>query len=127
MGICLDDKNHPDLRFDPNFWNWRAIVEAVRRLGVLPEQKVDQLHDQWCGYGLTRDEARSVAAAIRVHLLLSLASDDRLLLRGETTKQPDDGVMHYAPGEEEKNYSTNRRVLEEFAEFCEKCDGFTVM
>jgi hypothetical protein len=127
MGICLDDKSHPDLRFDPNFWHWRAIVEAVRRLRVLPEKKVDDLHVPYCGYGLTRDEARAVASAIRSRLLPSLEPDDRLLLRGETTKMPDDGVMHYEPDDEEKNYSTNRRVLEEFADFCEKCDGFTVM
>jgi hypothetical protein len=126
MGICLADRSQPGLYFDANFWNWRAIVEAVGRLGVVDEKRVNALHDQFCGNGLTREEARAVATAIRAQLLPRLAPDDRLLLGGDRTKEPDDFVMHYASEDQHKNYSTDGRVLTEFADFCERCNGFVV-
>ena len=45
---------------------------------------------------------------------------------GSRTTEPDDGAFHREPGEQYKNYSTNRRVLEEFARCCETCNGFNV-
>jgi hypothetical protein len=75
---------------------------------------------------LTEEEARIVATAIRRSLLPDLTDDERLLLDGRRTTEPDDMTFHRAPGERHKNYSTNRRVLEKFAECCEACHGFRV-
>jgi hypothetical protein len=111
--------------FDVNFWHWRAIVEAVRSLGVLAEERVNALHQQFVGE-LTAEEAQAAAAAIRGRLLPTLRDDERLLLDGRRTIEPDDGVMHYEPAEQHKNHSTDRRVLEEFAKCCETCGGFRV-
>ena len=126
MGVSLFDRTTNGIVFDVNFWHYRAIVEAIRSLGVLPDEKVDTLHESWQDTGLTTEEARLVAEAIRTRLLPTLGEDDRLLLDGQRTTEPDDGVMHYNPAEQHKNYSTNRRVLEEFVKCCETCNGFSV-
>src|SRR5262245_49650498 len=49
MGMTLFDQKTDAVVFDVNFWHWRAIVEAVRSLGVVPEARVDALHDQFAG------------------------------------------------------------------------------
>jgi len=107
-----------------NFWHWRAIVEVVRRLGIIPEDRVQALHDQYCGNGLTKEEAAKVATAIRAQLLSTLSDKERVLLDGSRTTDPDDGAMHYE--DPAKNYGTNAAVLQKFVEFCELCDGFEV-
>ena len=126
VGVSLFDRRTNDIVFDVNFWHYRAIVEAIRSLDVLPTEKVDALHESWQETGLTTDEARLVAAAIRSRLLPTLGDDERLLWDGRRTTEPDDGTFHRDPAEQHQNYSTNRRVLEEFARCCETCNGFTV-
>jgi hypothetical protein len=126
VGISLFDRKTNDIVFDVNFWHYRAIVEAIRLLGVLPDEKVDALHESWQDTGLTTEEARLVGVAIRTRLLPTLSEDERLLVDGRRTTEPDDGKMHYDPAEQHKNYSTNRGVLEEFVKCCETCNGFSV-
>jgi hypothetical protein len=126
VGVSLFDRKTNDIVFDVNFWHYRAIVEAVRSLRVLPDATVDALHESWQDTGLTAEEARLVAAAIRTRLLPTLSEGERLLLDGRRTTEPDDGTMHIGPTELHKNYSTDRRVLEEFAKCCETCNGFSV-
>jgi hypothetical protein len=123
--MTLFDQKTDAIVFDINFWHWRAIVEAIRSLKVLPEARVDALHEQFNGE-LAEAEARAVAAAIREQLLPTLGEGERLLLDGGRTTEPDDGTFYRDPAEQHKNYSTNRRVLEEFAQCCEVCGGFRV-
>jgi hypothetical protein len=125
MGVTLFDHESDAAIFDINFWHWRAIVEAVRALDVIPEDRVDLLHDPFVG-DLTQVEARLVGAAIRERLLPTLRDGERLLLNGQRTSEPDDGTLHRDPAEQHKNYSTNREVLDEFARCCETCAGFRV-
>lgn len=123
--MTLFDQKTNAIIFDVNFWHWRAIVEAVRRLGVLPESRIDALHEQFLG-DLREDEAKAVATAIRERLLPTLRDDECLLLDGRRTTEPDNGTFYRNPAEQHKNYSTNRRILEEFARCCESCGGFRV-
>lgn len=126
MGVSLFDRETNEIVFDINFWHYRAIVEAIRSLGVLPDEKVDSLHESWQENGLSSEEARLVAKGLRSQLLPTLADEERLLLDGRRTTEPDDGTFYKEPGEVHKNYSTNREVLEKFAQTCETCNGFTV-
>jgi hypothetical protein len=126
VGVSLHDRKTNDIVFDVNFWHYRAIVEAIRSLRVLPDATVDALHDSWQDTGLTAEEARVVAAAIRTQLLPTLGENERLLLDGRRTTDPDDGTFYRNPDEQHKNYSTNRVVLEEFVKCCETCNGFSV-
>ena len=125
LGVTLFDEGSNEVIFSVNFWHWRAIVEAVRALNVIEDERAEALHNPFFSE-LTQDEARAVAAAIRKTLLPALEADDRLLLDGTRTKTPDDGTFHRAPEEQHKNYGTNAAVLEKFAKACETCAGFRV-
>ena len=125
MGVTLFEHDTDAIVFDINFWHWRALVEAVRRTGVLPEERIEGLHQPFLGE-LTQEEVRAVAAALRAELLPTLEANERLLLDGERTTVPDDGVFHREPSEQHKNYSTNREILERFIVCCETCAGFRV-
>jgi len=125
MGVTLFDHDSEAVVFDINFWHWRAIVEAVRSLHVLPDERIDGLHTPFVGE-LSEEEARLVGSALRERLLPTLGEEERLLLDGRTTTELDDGTFYRDPTEQHKNYSTNRRVLEKFADCCETCAGFRV-
>jgi hypothetical protein len=126
MGVDLLDCKTNEIVFDVNFWHYRAIVEAVRSLQVLPDAKVDSLHEQWCDNGLSADEARTIAAAIRSRLLPTFSEGERLMFDGTRTTVADDGTIHVDTAERHKNYSTNADMLEQFARCCETCNGFKV-
>lgn len=49
MSVSLYDTATNEVVFDVNFWHWRAIVEAVRALGVLPDVRIDPLHQPFVG------------------------------------------------------------------------------
>jgi hypothetical protein len=98
---------------------------VVRRLAVLPAATVDALHEPFIGELCERD-ARVVADAIRTRILPGLADDERVLLDGRRTTEPDDGTFYREPAEQHRNYSTNRDVLARFAECCATCAGFRV-
>ncbi|WP_437569968.1 hypothetical protein [Sorangium sp. So ce542] len=123
----MNDLGRPDdLGFRVNFWHWRSLVEAIRRLNVLPDTRVADLHEQFCGNGLTQEECRLVADALEAHLLTTLAEGDRLLLDGGVTRDPDDGTL-YKGEDAHRNYSTNRTVLLTFIRFLRECSGFEVL
>jgi hypothetical protein len=125
MGISLKATGSNDQWFEINFWNWRPIVELIRTLDVIPNERVDELHQPYCGYGLSDAEAIAVAAALEAKVLPGLSAQERVLLDGTTTTQPDDYVFHKK--EQAKNYSTTKPVLMEFIQFCRTCKGFTVL
>ena len=123
--MTLFDHETDEIVFDTNFWHWRAIVEVVRGLAILPVECVDLMHEPFIGE-LTEAEARLVGAAIRDRVLPSLADDERVLLDGTRTTIPDDGTFYRVPAEQHRNYSTTRSVLETFAECCASCHGFRI-
>jgi len=132
MGITLTEEGTNATIFSINFWHWRAIVEAVRSLEVLPDARVFALHELSHGE-LTESESRIVATAIQERLLPTLADDERLLLDArlcldaQRTTEPDDGTLYRLPSDQHKNYSTTRAVLAAFAKACATCRGFRVM
>ena len=125
MGVTLFDNKTDQIVFHVNFWHYRAIVEAIRSLGGLSNDKIDSLHEQWCGNGLTVDEARAVAALMRSQIMPSLAPGWRLLSDGTFSDDPDDGTLHRGK-DQHRNYSTNAEVLGRFIKCCETCNGFRV-
>lgn len=127
MGIILADCGSGDHSWAPNYWAWRPIVEVIQLLDILPAQTVENLHEPFCGNGLTEAEARRVADAIEAHVLPGIALHERVLLDGSTTSAPDDFVMHREPNSVWRNYSTSRDALVEFVQFCRTCAGFTVL
>ncbi len=125
MGVTLFDQVTEEIIFDVNFWNWRALLEAVRALDVLPTETVSLLHEPYIGE-LSQDDARRVAEAIRTRLLPTLTDAERVLLDGSRTTEPDDGTFYRDAAEQHRNYSTTRDVLARFADCCASCGGFRV-
>jgi hypothetical protein len=125
MGISLYDPVAEDMVFEINFWHWRAIVAAIERLGVVPPRAIEILSEPFVG-GISKDEARIIAAALRADVLPTMQEGERMLLEGGFTRTPDDGVFHREPDTQAQNYSTNREVMERFIVACETCNGFDV-
>jgi len=124
MGIWLDPRDETEDGFKLNFWHWRALVEEVRRLGVIDDERAQRLHEPFTGAGLNAKEVKQVAEAIESRTLRRLPDGHRLLIDGNTTEQPDDGTLHKV--DVELNYSTNADVLRRFAVFCSTSGGFEV-
>ena len=124
MGIDLFDKETNDICFSINFWHWRAIVEEIRRLNLFSEELVDSLHESYCNNGLNKEECLLVAQTLNETIIPKLSDTERILFNGERTEEPDDCVFHKV--DVEKNYSTNKKVLVEFVECLERCNGFEV-
>jgi hypothetical protein len=121
MGVLLIDNKDENIYFDINFWHWRAIVEEIKRLKVIPENLVDGLHEQYCGNGLNIEQCCKVADALQKRIY-NLKNTERILFNGEITEEPD--TYEFYRDEVEKNYSTNKEVMEKFIEFLKKCNGF---
>ena len=49
MGISLRDLEQEDHWFSVDFWNRRPIVELIRGLDVIDDDKAESLHDPFCG------------------------------------------------------------------------------
>jgi hypothetical protein len=125
MGISLRSLGNEDHWFEVNFWNWRPIVELIRSLAVIPDERVNELHQPFCNFGLSEAEAIAVAAALEAKVLPGLSGQERVLLDTSTTREPDDYVLHKE--EPARNYSTTKLVLVEFIQFCRTCKGFVVL
>ncbi|MBW4537207.1 MAG: hypothetical protein KME09_25050 [Pleurocapsa minor HA4230-MV1] len=112
--------------FNVNFWNYRTIVEVIRSLRLLSDERVDRLQEPFTGAGLTKDEISLVTTELRSQVLPCLEDDERLLLDGTKTKTSDDGTFYKSDEDRIKNYSINKAVLIQFIEAIENCNGFEV-
>jgi hypothetical protein len=124
VSLSIHDLKTNEFLLSMNFWNWRAIVEVIRLLRVLPDQRVDALHEVCVGE-LTQEEAQAVAQALKILLMPTLKSEERLLQNGQRTG-PDDGTFYRTPDEQWKNYGTNLEALTKFSEVCETSFGISV-
>jgi hypothetical protein len=117
MGFDLIDLKNRDDGYSTNFWNWHAIVEVIRSLHVLSDEKVDSLHEQFIETGLSAEEARIVAAEIRSRLLPKLGDQTRVCSDGSffQTDLPDNGMN-----------GVSSRSLQAFAAYCERSNGFVL-
>ena len=125
MGICLVDAANADHEFKASFWHWRAIVEVILKLKVLPDGKVEFLAAPFSGH-LSQDEARQVAVALRHGTLETLEPGEHVLMNGKHVDKVDETHIHKSPERKHLNYALSREELVEFAEYCESCNGFKV-
>lgn len=133
MGMTLFDRqtgHEPTL--DINFWHWRAMVEAIRSTGAIPDALVDGLHEPFCGNGLTTEQARAVATALRTIVIPRLGAEDWLGLDQSVSPKQSEGPIGGFTAAMERGedlsylYQTNRAALESFAAYCDICNGFDV-
>jgi hypothetical protein len=110
-----------------NFWNWRPTVEVLSRAGLSDEKRLAELSMQFSRARVTKDDARAIAHHLREKVLPNLPQAARILLDGSVTTAPDDGTFYKSPEDFHRNYGAIRSWLEEFASFCETCDGFELL
>lgn len=105
-----------------NWWNWRPLVAAISRSGLLDAETIEGL-----GYNgatvITADQARAIAVSLRKDLDPTEAQR-RMTLDGTWLATPDDGTFHRSAEDEDQNYSLDREVLAKFIAFCEESEGF---
>jgi hypothetical protein len=117
MGMILFDRQTGDEpTFGINFWHWHALVEAIRRTRTIPDALVDGLHQPYCGNGLTRAQARTVAAALRATVIPLLRDTDWLGLDQSVLPKQTEGPIGGFTAAMERGedlsylYQTNRTV-----------------
>lgn len=120
MGYILVDQADHD--FSVNFWNWGALHEAVRVGGVIPDDVWGPMREAF-GPPLPLEYVAPLREFLETQVLTKVAPGQRVLLTGEVTSHPDDGVMHYDIAEQWKNYSLDRRVLLGFIEYLKTAQG----
>ena len=127
MTVTVCDLGDPERNLDLNFWNWRTIVEAIRRLDILPADRAMKLHEPICGHKWSESEARQISSALKARLLPTLAENGRLLLDGAQTLQPDNLIFHRDAENADKNYSTNAEIVRRLSDFLDDCKGFELL
>ncbi len=129
MSVILVDLQNRDHAFCVNWYGWRGIVEAVRRLEVVDEQTIDGLHEPFTGSGLNAAQAETVADAIEERLLPLLDEDDYLLVDGTITrtlplKESQWIIIARQYRVDVASYYTSAASLRKFVAYCRSCSGF---
>ena len=124
--LSLSECGEPQSRFIVKTWSWTAVLAAIERLNILSEEKLEELSSRWLNGRLSIEEAHAVAAGLREQVLVHFGPGERLLVDGETTKEPDDFVFHTTPENMDRNFTVDRDKFVEFVEFCEASHGFEI-
>lgn len=126
MGFCLTDLGDESCNVFVNFWNWRPTVELIGSFEILDKERLELIGEQCLGTKVFKEEARQIGIQIREQILPDLTDEQRILLDLTSTIEPNDSEFHQGE-DSHKNYSTSRKWLEKFSEFCLTCDGFSVL
>jgi hypothetical protein len=126
MSFTLLDQGAENFEFTANVWNWKAALEIIRELDVIPENRVRQLGYNAMGTKMSLEEAHLIGEKIRDEILPKVAPGHRMYSDGTVTDAPDDGTLYKDDDEQWKNYSVSHEWLKEFSDFCLKSKGFQV-
>ena len=126
MSFTLLDLGAENFEFTANVWNWKAALEIIRELDVIPENRVRQLSYNAMGTKMSLEEAHLMGEKIRDEILPKVAPGHRMYSDGSVTHAPDDGTFYKDDDEQWKNYSVSHEWLKEFSDFCLKSKGFQV-
>lgn len=120
----LIDEQNKERFLRKSWWQWRPIVEAIRSLQLLDDERLDYLSD---GIGsLTERECLQIAEELKTKVLPKIREGERMMLNGAITDVPDDGTLFREPSEQEKNYSVSYESLSIFIDFCYASKGLYV-
>lgn len=122
--VDLADERH---ELDVNRWTWRPMLELLARSGILDAERLEMMAYNGTGVAVNADEARHLAAWVRLHVVPQLPPGTRLLADGSTASTPDDGTFYRTPETMAQNYSISADWLRAWCVFAERCGGFTVL
>ncbi len=124
MGVCISDYENSDLNFRCSFWNWRPIIPLICSFDLITDD--DKEIFQECHGGLELSEARALGTYLREVYLESMKDGSWMDLDGKISTTADDGYFHRTEVDVDKNYKTPTKVLEQFVNFLDVCNGFCV-
>ena len=126
MSFTLIDLKSRNNEFPASVWNWRVAVAVIRDLNIVDEFQTKRMLETASGIKIEESAAREIGRRIREDLLPKLSPNKRIFEDLSITDEPDDGTF-YGHGEDNwKNFSAGYRWLEDFADFCSRCEGFEV-
>jgi hypothetical protein len=105
MGFIVKDLADENKVLKINIWNWHPTVELIESFGIIDAERIERMHMQLGAAKITEAEARQIGQRLQADVIPRLRSDDRVLLDGSVTDEPDDGVMHY--DDTSQNYSAS--------------------
>lgn len=128
MAVILDPVAGEDMMI--NWWNWRPIVAMLVRAGILPAgEREERCLANGCGGCLSEAEARHAAEFVEV-LVAGMKPGQRVFFDGEVTEKPIDytkPISEWDQADTWDRYSAKYDVLRDFAAFCRRSGGFTVV
>ena len=126
MSFTLHDLGSEGFEFNANVWNWKAALDVIKDLDIIPENKLRQMGYNAMGVRVDPEDAHLIGQKLRDEILPKLEPNKRMFADGTVTDEPDDGTIHRDEDEQWKNYSIDRDWVKDFSEFCLRSKGFQI-
>lgn len=125
MGVVLTPNRAEVEALNGSFWAWRPVVNLLREAAILNLESIGPVSDSFLLAEMDGEQAAYIADFLD-GFLPRLGADERLLLDGSITDVEDTGEFYRDEAESYKNYSTPKKWLTSFRDFCRISGGFTV-
>ena len=126
MSFTLHDLGTEGYEFNANVWNWKAALDVIKGLDIIPENKLRQMGYNAMGVKVDIEDARLIGQKLRDEILPKLEPDKRMFADGTVTAEPDDGTIYRDEDDQWRNYSINHDWVKDFSEFCLRSKGFQI-
>jgi hypothetical protein len=125
VGVVLTPKRVAVEALSGSFWAWRPVVNLLREASIVDLESMGPVPDSFLFAEVDGEQATRIADFLD-GFLPRLGLDGRLLLDGSITDVEDTGEFYRNEAEAYKNYSTPKKWLVDFRDFCRTSGGFTV-
>jgi hypothetical protein len=126
MSFTLHDLGTEGYEFNANVWNWKAALDVIKGLDIIPENKLRQMGYNAMGVKVDIEDARLIGQKLRDEILPKLEPDKRMFADGTVTAEPDDGTIYRDEDDQWRNYSISHDWVKDFSEFCLRSKGFQI-
>lgn len=126
MSFTLHDLGTEGFEFNANVWNWKAALDVIKGLDIIPENKLRQMGYNAMGVKVDIEDARLIGQKLRDEILPKLEPDKRMFADGTVTDVPDDGTIYRDEDDQWRNYSINHDWVKDFSDFCLLSKGFQI-
>jgi hypothetical protein len=126
MSFTLHDLGTEGYEFNANVWNWKAALDVIKGLDIIPENKLRQMGYNAMGVKVDIEDARLIGQKLRDEILPKLEPDKRMFADGTVTAEPDDGTIYRDEDDQWRNYSISHDWVKDFSEFCIRSKGFQI-
>ena len=126
MSFTLHDLGAEGFEFNANVWNWKAALDVIKGLDIIPENKLRQMGYNAMGVKVDIEDARLIGQKLRDEILPKLEPDKRMFADGTVTAEPDDGTIYRDEDDQWRNYSISHDWVKDFSEFCLRSKGFQI-